>query len=55
MDENIGFDVQETSTGEDAINIIDSKVPDIILLDNKLPGYPELKSSNTSTISGSTP
>jgi DNA-binding NtrC family response regulator len=25
-------------TGEDAIKLIDSKVPDIILLDNKLPG-----------------
>ncbi|MFW5835648.1 MAG: ATP-binding protein [bacterium] len=38
MDENIGFDVQETNTGEDAINIIDKDIPDIILLDNKLPG-----------------
>jgi two-component system, sensor histidine kinase and response regulator len=43
MDENIGFDVQETSTGEDAINIIDNKVPDIILLDNKLPGIPGIE------------
>lgn len=43
MDENIGFEVQETSTGEDAINIIDSKVPDIILLDNKLPGIPGIE------------
>ncbi len=38
MDENIGFDVQETHTGEEAVTIIDVKVPDIILLDNKLPG-----------------
>ncbi len=38
MDENIGFDVRETSTGEEAVTIIDEKVPDIILLDNKLPG-----------------
>jgi two-component system, sensor histidine kinase and response regulator len=43
MDENIGFEVQETSTGEDAISIIDSKVPDIILLDNKLPGIPGIE------------
>ncbi|MGF1586392.1 MAG: sensor histidine kinase [Bacteroidales bacterium] len=43
MDENIGFEVQETSTGEDAINIVDSKVPDIILLDNKLPGIPGIE------------
>jgi two-component system, sensor histidine kinase and response regulator len=43
MDENIGFDVQETSTGEDAISIVDSKVPDIILLDNKLPGIPGIE------------
>ncbi len=38
MDENIGFDVQETHTGEDAVKIIENAVPDIILLDNKLPG-----------------
>lgn len=38
MDENIGFDVMETNTGEDAIKIIEKDVPDIILLDNKLPG-----------------
>ncbi|MFO7924799.1 MAG: ATP-binding protein [Bacteroidales bacterium] len=38
MDENIGFEIQETFTGEDAIKIIDSKAPDIVLLDNKLPG-----------------
>ncbi len=38
MDENIGFDVEETFSGEEAIKILDNKVPDIILLDNKLPG-----------------
>ncbi len=38
MDENIGFDVQETHCGEDAIEILNESVPDIILLDNKLPG-----------------
>jgi two-component system, sensor histidine kinase and response regulator len=40
MDENIGFNIQETPTGEDAIKILDKEVPDIILLDNKLPGIP---------------
>lgn len=43
MDENIGFDVQETFNGEDAIKVIDNKVPDIILLDNKLPGIPGIE------------
>ncbi len=38
MDENIGFIVDDAVSGEDAIKVIDSKVPDIILLDNKLPG-----------------
>jgi two-component system, sensor histidine kinase and response regulator len=40
MDDNIGFDVQETHNGEDAIGILNTSVPDIILLDNKLPGIP---------------
>jgi two-component system, sensor histidine kinase and response regulator len=40
MDENIGFKVRETSTGEEAVKILDNEVPDIILLDNKLPGMP---------------
>jgi two-component system, sensor histidine kinase and response regulator len=43
MDDNIGFVVQDTSTGEDAIKIIDIRVPDIILLDNKLPGMPGIE------------
>ncbi|MDY0101520.1 MAG: hybrid sensor histidine kinase/response regulator [Lentimicrobium sp.] len=38
MDEHIEFVVLEAATGEDAIRIIDSEMPDIILLDNKLPG-----------------
>lgn len=38
MDEHIEFVVLEAPTGEDAIKIIDSEMPDIILLDNKLPG-----------------
>ncbi|TVR70971.1 MAG: hybrid sensor histidine kinase/response regulator [Marinilabiliales bacterium] len=38
MDEDIAFEVLETHTGEEAIGIIEKKVPDIILLDNKLPG-----------------
>ncbi len=43
MDENIGFEVDETYTGEDAIKLVDKKVPDIILLDNKLPGMPGIE------------
>lgn len=43
MDDNIGFEVEETFTGENAIKIIDSRVPDIILLDNKLPGIPGIE------------
>ncbi len=38
MDQDIGFDVQEASTGEEAIQFIDKEKPDIVLLDNKLPG-----------------
>lgn len=38
MDEHIEFVVLEAGTGEDAIEIIDRDMPDIILLDNKLPG-----------------
>jgi len=38
MDEHIEFNVLEAPTGEDAIEIIDREMPDIILLDNKLPG-----------------
>lgn len=38
MDEDYGFDCLEAATGEEAIEIIDRELPDIILLDNKLPG-----------------
>ncbi|MBS3769297.1 MAG: hybrid sensor histidine kinase/response regulator [Bacteroidales bacterium] len=38
MDEDRGFDVHEAFTGEDAIESIKKDPPDIVLLDNKLPG-----------------
>jgi signal transduction histidine kinase len=38
MDEAFDFEVLEAATGEAGIEIIDSNQPDIILLDNKLPG-----------------
>jgi signal transduction histidine kinase len=38
MDEAFDFEVIEASTGEAGIEIIDSNQPDILLLDNKLPG-----------------
>ncbi len=38
MDEHIEFDVLEAATGEEGIEIIDKERPEIILLDNKLPG-----------------
>ncbi|MGC9375011.1 MAG: response regulator [Bacteroidales bacterium] len=38
MDSDYGFNVVETSTGEDAIEIIKEQTIDIVLLDNKLPG-----------------
>ncbi|MBL7903692.1 MAG: hybrid sensor histidine kinase/response regulator [Bacteroidales bacterium] len=38
MDEHIEFVVLEAGTGEEGIELIDSEMPDIILLDNKLPG-----------------
>jgi signal transduction histidine kinase len=38
MDEDYTFEVQEAATGEDGIIIIDRDKPDIVLLDNKLPG-----------------
>lgn len=38
MDEHIEFKVLEASTGEEGIEMIESEMPDIILLDNKLPG-----------------
>lgn len=38
MDEHIEFVVLEAATGEEGIEVIDREMPDIILLDNKLPG-----------------
>ena len=38
MDEDRGFQVYEAETGEDAIEFIKKNPPDIVLLDNKLPG-----------------
>jgi len=38
MDEAFDFNVLEASTGESGIEIIESNQPDILLLDNKLPG-----------------
>jgi two-component system sensor histidine kinase/response regulator len=38
MDEAFEFDVFEAESGEAGIEIIDSNRPDIVLLDNKLPG-----------------
>jgi two-component system, sensor histidine kinase and response regulator len=38
MDEAFTFEVFEASTGEEGIEIIESNYPDIVLLDNKLPG-----------------
>jgi len=38
MEEAYDFEVFEASTGEEGIEMIESKYPDIVLLDNKLPG-----------------
>ena len=38
MDEDYTFELQEASTGEDGIEMVEKDKPDIILLDNKLPG-----------------
>ncbi len=38
MDEDYTFLVKEAATGEEAIAMIDAEKPDILLLDNKLPG-----------------
>jgi len=38
MDEDYAFEVIEAASGEDGIEIIDRDKPDIVLLDNKLPG-----------------
>ena len=38
MDEDYTFEVTEAATGEDGIRILERDLPDILLLDNKLPG-----------------
>jgi len=38
LEDDFSFEVIEAETGEIALEIINSKAPDIILLDNKLPG-----------------
>ena len=38
MDEDYTFSILEAATGEEGIGIIDRDMPDIMLLDNKLPG-----------------
>lgn len=38
MDEDYTFEVAEAATGEDGIEILERDMPDILLLDNKLPG-----------------
>ncbi len=38
LEDDIGFNVVEASTGEEAIEIISKSTPAIVLLDNKLPG-----------------
>ncbi len=38
MDEDYTFEVKEAATGEDGISMIETENPDILLLDNKLPG-----------------
>jgi signal transduction histidine kinase len=38
MDEDYTYEVLEAATGEDGISIVDRDRPDIVLLDNKLPG-----------------
>lgn len=38
MDEDYTFEVYEAGTGEDGISFIERDIPDLLLLDNKLPG-----------------
>ncbi len=38
MDENINFSINTAQTGEDGLALMEKEVPDIVLLDNKLPG-----------------
>jgi signal transduction histidine kinase len=38
MDEDYTFELKEAASGEDGIAIIENDMPDVLLLDNKLPG-----------------
>lgn len=38
MDDDYGFECREVATGEEALDILEKAPPDILLLDNKLPG-----------------
>jgi len=38
MDEDYTFEITEAGTGEDGISMLEKDMPDILLLDNKLPG-----------------
>jgi signal transduction histidine kinase len=38
MDEDYTFEIFEAATGEDGLSFIEREVPDLLLLDNKLPG-----------------
>ena len=38
MDEDYTFDVMQAASGEESIEMVEKDKPDIILLDNKLPG-----------------
>jgi signal transduction histidine kinase len=38
MDEDYNFEVFEAGTGEDGLSFIEREIPDLLLLDNKLPG-----------------
>lgn len=38
MDEDYTFEVFESATGEDGLSFIEREIPDLLLLDNKLPG-----------------
>ncbi len=38
MDDDYGFELSEASSGEEALEMIKANPPDILLLDNKLPG-----------------
>ena len=38
MDEDYTFEITEAASGEEGIEVIEKNIPDVILLDNKLPG-----------------